>query len=190
VRYSAVLIEDLLGILWGLTFGGYALVRWPLSFFNHRLVWDADAGQIPAPPEVRITSPAIRGLAVRIMAFCALGYAAWALFQTVLTAFASRASLIPWWTMMPWWVVTGLMGWSKWFVVGLLLWLSARVAAFGATRAAGSEEGPTTTYGELIGVAGFALLVLPILSFAATLVVIAIKGGATICGRRLIAGRL
>ena len=57
VRFSASLIEHVLAVLWGLTFGGYALVLWPLSFFNHRLVWQADAGQIPAlqksPRQVR-----------------------------------------------------------------------------------------------------------------------------------------
>jgi hypothetical protein len=95
VRLSAVLIEHVLAVLWGLTFGGYALVLWPLSYFNHRLVWQADAGQIPAPPEVRTTSPAIRSLAVRIMALSVLGYAAWALLQSVLTTFGSRASTMP-----------------------------------------------------------------------------------------------
>jgi hypothetical protein len=29
-------------IVWGLTFSGYALVLWPLSLLNHRLVWRAD----------------------------------------------------------------------------------------------------------------------------------------------------
>jgi hypothetical protein len=169
VRFSAALIEHVLAVLWGLTFGGYALVLWPLSFFNHRLVWQADAGQIPAPPEVRTTSPAIRKLAVRIMALSVSGYAAWALFQSVLTTFGSRAST------MPWWVVTGLMGWSKWFVLGMFVWLSAPVLTLGATLAAGSQERSAATYGELIGVVGFALFVFPILSFAATLVVAVIK---------------
>jgi hypothetical protein len=168
VRFSAGLIEHVLAVLWGLTFGGYALVLWPLSFFNHRLVWQADAGQIPAPPEIRTTSPAIRSLAVRIMALAALGYVAWALFQAILATVGSSAST-------PWWVVTGLMGWSKWFVLGIFVWLSAPVLAFGATLAAGSEERSTTTYRELMGVVGFALFAFPSLSFAATLVVTAIK---------------
>jgi hypothetical protein len=47
VRLSAVLMEHVLVVLWGLTFGGYALVFWPLAFFNHRLVWQADATRIP-----------------------------------------------------------------------------------------------------------------------------------------------
>ena len=76
---------------------------------------------------------------------------------------------------MPWWVVTGLMGWSKWFVLGIFVWLSAPVLAFGATLAAGSEERATATYRELMGVVGFALFAFPILSFAATLFVTAIK---------------
>jgi hypothetical protein len=49
------------------------------------------------------------------------------------------------------------------------------VLAFAATLAAGSEERSTGTYGELIGVVGFAVSVFPMLSFAATLVVTAIK---------------
>jgi hypothetical protein len=77
--------------------------------------------------------------------------------------------------MMPWWVVTGLMGWSKWFVLGIFVWLSAPVLAFGATVAAGSEERSAATYRELMGVVGFAVFVFPILSFAATLLVTAIK---------------
>jgi hypothetical protein len=169
VRFSAALIEHVLAVLWGLTFGGYALVLWPLSFFIHRLVWQADTGQIPAPPEVRTTSPAIRSLAVRIMALSVLGYAAWALSQAVLATVRSSAST------MPWWVVTGLMGWSKWFVLGIFVWLSAPVLGFGATLAAGSEERSTVTYRELMGVVGFALFAFPILSFTATLVVTAIK---------------
>jgi hypothetical protein len=168
VRLSAALIEHVLAVLWGLTFGGYALVLWPVSFFNHRRVWQANACQIPAPPEVRTRSPAVRSLAVRIMALSVLGYAAWALFQSVLATFGSRAST------MPWWVVTDLMGWSKWFVLGSFVWLSAPLLAFGASVAAGSEE-RSTTYRELMGVAGFAVFAFPILFFAATLLVIAIK---------------
>jgi len=169
VKFPAALIELVLAVLWGLTFGGYALVLWPLSFFNHRLVWQADAGQIPAPPEVRTTSPAIRKFAVRIMALSVLGYAAWTLFQAVLATVGSSAST------MPWWFVTGLMGWSKWFVLGVFVWLSAPVLAFAATLAAGSEERSTATYRELMGVAGFAVFAFPVLSFAATLLVTAIK---------------
>ena len=166
---SAALIEYVLAVLWGLTFGGYALVLWPLSFFNHRLVWRVDAGQMPAPPALRTTSPAIKGLAIRVMALSVLGYVASALFEFVLANFGSRAS------MMPWWVATALMGWSKWFVLGLFVWLAAPVLAFAATLAAGSEGPATATYRELIGVVGFAVFAFPILSFAATLVVTAIK---------------
>jgi hypothetical protein len=102
------------------------------------------------------------------MALSVLGYAAWALFQSVLATFGSRAST------MPWWVVTDLMGWSKWFVLGSFVWLSAPLLAFGASVAAGSEE-RSTTYRELMGVAGFAVFAFPILFFAATLLVIEIK---------------
>ena len=168
-RFSAALIELVLAVLWGLTVGGYALVLWPLSFFNHRLAWQADAGQIPAPPEIRTTSPAVRNLAVRVMTLSVLGCSARTLVHAVLATVGSSAST------MPWWVVTGLMGWSKWFVLGIFVWLSAPVLAFAATRAAGLEERSTATYGELIGAAGFAVLAFPMLSFAATLVVTAIK---------------
>jgi hypothetical protein len=216
VRFSAGLIEHVLAVLWGLTVGGYALVLWPLSFFNHRLVWQTDAGRLPAPPEIRTTAAAVRRLAVRIIALAVLGYLVWALLQAVMVTVGASAST------MPWWVVTGLMGWSKWFVLGIFSWLSAPVLAFGATVAAGSEERSTATYRELMGVVGFALFAFPILSFAATLVVTAIKvsfvqswategtvfwasyyyrnvfrmylpwflvGGGMICGRRLIGGR-
>lgn len=216
VRFSATLIEHVLAVLWGLTFGGYALLLWPLSFFNHRLVWQADAGQLPAPPEVRTTAPAIRSLALRVMVLAVLGYVAWTLFQAVLATVGSSAST------MPWWVVTGLMGWSKWLVLGIFVWLSAPALAFGATLAKGSDDRSTATYGELIGIVGFAVFAFPVLSFAATLVVTAIKvslvqswategtvfwashyyrnvfrlylpwflvGGGMICARRLIGGR-
>jgi hypothetical protein len=169
VRFSSALMETVLPVLWGMTFGGYALVLWPLSFFNHRLVWQADAGRIPKPPEVRTTSTAVRTLAVRMMALSVLGYAAWALFQAVLTAVGSSQSA------MPWWVATGLMGWSTWFILGIFVWLSAPFLAVGATLAAGSEGRSPATYRDLIGIAGFAVFVFPIFSFAATLLVTAIK---------------
>ena len=44
VRMSALLIQSVLAVLWGLTFGGYALVLRPVSYVNHRLVWQSDAG--------------------------------------------------------------------------------------------------------------------------------------------------
>ena len=37
---SAVVIQSLLGVLWGLTFTGYVLLLWPLSYANHLLVWN------------------------------------------------------------------------------------------------------------------------------------------------------
>jgi hypothetical protein len=161
--------EYVWAVLWGLTFSGYVLILWPLSFFNHRLVWQADAGRIPAPPEIRTTTVAIRRLAVRIIAVAVFGYFAWALLQAMMLTVGSSGST------MPWWVVTALMGWSKWFVLGILVWLSAPVLAFGATLATGSEARATATYRELMGVVGFALFAFPILSFAATLFVTAIK---------------
>ena len=169
VRFSAGLMEHVLAVLWGLTFGGCALVLWPLSFFNQRLVSQADAGHIPAPPTVRITTPAIRTLAVRVMALSILGYAAWVFFHIVRGAVGSAPST------MPWWVATGLMDWSRWFLLGIFIWLSAPMLTFGAALAAGSEQDSTATYRELLGLVGFALFVFPILSFAAALVVTATK---------------
>lgn len=52
VPFPAVLMQHILGVLWGLTFTGYFLVLWPLSFFNHRLVWRADAAGGVAAPKV------------------------------------------------------------------------------------------------------------------------------------------
>ena len=37
---SAVVIQSALGVLWGLTFTGYFLLLWPLSYANHVLVWN------------------------------------------------------------------------------------------------------------------------------------------------------
>jgi len=165
VRMSALLMQSVLAVLWGLTFGGYALVLWPLSYLNHRLVWQGGAGQLPVAPELRTSSAAIRTLAVRIMAVAVAAYVAWALLQT------ARLSSSP----MPWWVVTDLMSWSRWLVLGIIVWLSAPLLAFGATFAADSEERSTSTYRQLAGVVGFAVFLYPGLSFAADLIVIVIK---------------
>ena len=116
--WSAALIGNVLAVLWGLTLGGYAFFLWPLSFFNHRLVWQADAGRLAPPPEIRTTTAAVRRLAVGIMGVAVLGYAAWTLLQAGLVTVGSSTST------MPWWVVTGLMGWSRWFVRGMFVWLS------------------------------------------------------------------
>ena len=35
---SAVVLQSIVGTLWGLTFTGYFLVLWPLSYANHSLV--------------------------------------------------------------------------------------------------------------------------------------------------------
>jgi len=45
---SSAITTPLLGTLWGLTFGGYAVVLWPLAFANHRLL--RSQGQRPSPP--------------------------------------------------------------------------------------------------------------------------------------------
>lgn len=35
---SAVVIQSVLGVLWGLTFTGYFVILWPLAYLNHALV--------------------------------------------------------------------------------------------------------------------------------------------------------
>jgi hypothetical protein len=52
--------------LWGLTFTGYFFVLWPLSFFNHRLVWRAHAAGGVAAPKVGIAAVNIRGIALKL----------------------------------------------------------------------------------------------------------------------------
>ena len=53
---------------------GTALILWPLSFFNHRLVWQADAGLDSRllQKSARRSRP-LESLAVRIMVLCVLG---------------------------------------------------------------------------------------------------------------------
>jgi hypothetical protein len=170
VTFGASLIQDVFGVLWGLTFTGYFLLLWPLSLLNHRLVWRGDAAGWPAPPRINITARGIRGIALRIIGLAVLGYIAWALVQAIITTVRFSGT-----TGMPWWVVTDVMGWSNWLVFGSLIWLTAPILASGVARAAGSEEPTTATYGDLAGVVGFALCVYPIFFFAATLIVMAVK---------------
>jgi hypothetical protein len=35
---SAVLLQGVLGVWWGLTFSGYVLMLWPLAYLNHHLL--------------------------------------------------------------------------------------------------------------------------------------------------------
>jgi hypothetical protein len=35
---SAVILQGMWAALWGVTFGGYILLLWPLAIFNHRLL--------------------------------------------------------------------------------------------------------------------------------------------------------
>jgi hypothetical protein len=170
VPFSAVLMQHLVGVLWGLTFTGYFLVLWPLSFFNHRLVWRADAAGGLAAPKVGISAANLRGIALKLIALAVLGYVAWALLQIVLTTVRSSAM-----SGTPWWALTDLMGWSNWFVFGSLIWVTAPILASAATKATGSGGLTTATYGDLIGLTGFALFVFPFLFFAATLIVMAVK---------------
>ena len=36
---SAVVIQAVLGVLWGVTFTGYVVILWPLAYLNHILLW-------------------------------------------------------------------------------------------------------------------------------------------------------
>ena len=36
---SAVILQAVLASLWGITLTGYVLLLWPLSYFNHLLLW-------------------------------------------------------------------------------------------------------------------------------------------------------
>ncbi|TMQ52315.1 MAG: hypothetical protein E6K74_12485 [Candidatus Eisenbacteria bacterium] len=45
---SAVILQSAVGFLWGLTFMGYIVVLWPLSYLNCWLIWkQADAPSEP-----------------------------------------------------------------------------------------------------------------------------------------------
>jgi hypothetical protein len=170
VTFFAALTGSVLAVLWGVTFTGYFLVLWPLSVFNHRLVWHADAARCVVPPQVSFTATRIRSVALKIMAVAVFGYVAFALLQIIHTSGRYSAA-----SGMPWWVVTNLMGWSNWFLFGSLIFITAPILASAATRAAGSEGPTTATYGDLIGLVGFAVFVFPFLFFAATHIVMAVK---------------
>jgi len=167
---SAMLIRDILVVLWGLTLTGYFLVLWPLSFFNHRLVWRADAAGGVTIPKVGFAAANIRGIALKLITLAVLGYVAWALLQVILTTDRSSAT-----SGMPWWALTDLMGWSNWLVFGSLIWVAAPILAAAATQAVGSRGFTTATCGGLIGLVGLAVFVFPFLSFAAALTVMAVK---------------
>lgn len=48
VTPSAILMQNVWAVLWGLTFTGYVFALWPLAFFNQRLIGQVDAGRIEA----------------------------------------------------------------------------------------------------------------------------------------------
>jgi hypothetical protein len=52
---SSAVTTPLVGTLWGLTFGGYGLVLWPLAFLNHRLL--SSHGQLPNSPLQQTVRP-------------------------------------------------------------------------------------------------------------------------------------
>jgi hypothetical protein len=170
VSFPTVLVRHVLGVLWGLTFTGYCLVLWPLSFFNHRLVWRARAAGGVVAPKVGIAAANIRAIALKLIALAVLGYVAWALLHVILTTVRSSST-----SGRPWWALTDLMGWSNWLVVGSLIWLTAPFLASAAAQAAGSEAPTTTTFGGLTGLVGFSVFVFPFFSFAARLIVMTVK---------------
>jgi hypothetical protein len=167
----AVMTRHVVVVLWGLTFAGYWVVLWPLSFFTHRLVWrgggspDAGIASLP-PPEVDISADAVRRVAVTFMLLAVLAQAFWsALAMLDVWHLSSRSPA------QPWWIVVGLTRWSAWFVFGWAMWLAPPVLSSAAARAARSEGTRTASYGELAGVAGFILIAYPLLSFASTWIV-------------------
>lgn len=142
---------------------------WPLFYFNHRLIWQADMEGMPTAPAIPATAAAVRHLTGRIMALAILGYGAWAIFQLGISLFESPLRA------QPWWVRTSLMSWSYWLALAILAWISAPMLAFLANRAAGLAGRRVATYAELLGIAGLVLFVYPILSFAASLLVMVVK---------------
>jgi len=44
-----VVLQSIIGVLWGVTFTGYVIFLWPLAYLNHALLWrrasEVDAGQ-------------------------------------------------------------------------------------------------------------------------------------------------
>jgi hypothetical protein len=163
VKFLAMLVQNVLAVLWGLTFTGYVFVLWPLSYLNHKFIWNAD--ESPGPPEVKIGPDAVRTFARTMIQLSLLGYGVWVVFD-LLTASASPG---------PWWYRTGLMGWAKWFVVGSFLWITAPIMSSVLRRTSGSRSPEVATYGGLISLLGFAIIVFPILLFAATWIIAVVK---------------
>jgi hypothetical protein len=107
----------------------------------------------------------VREIAIRIVALAVGAYLLHAVIQW-LTMTVSET---------PWWVLTDLMGWSNWAVLGGLVWLTAPVVSFAAIRAARSKSAVTRTYADLVGLVGFVVFMLPPYFVASTLIVAVIK---------------
>jgi hypothetical protein len=156
-----------LAVLWGLTFMGYWIVLWPLSYVTHRLVWSAaradETGANLPSPDVDISADAVARLGARVMVLALVVQG----LYLVLVAFDAPRSPAP---GVPWWVEIGMMGWTPWLVLGGLTWLAAPALAAGASLA-GRTGSLASTYSALAGVAGFALLAYPVLSFVSTWIV-------------------
>ena len=37
---SAVVVQSIFGVIWGVTFTGYVFILWPLAYLNHALLWN------------------------------------------------------------------------------------------------------------------------------------------------------
>jgi hypothetical protein len=164
------LAEIVMSVLWGLTFHGYVLILWPLSFVNHRILWDTREGHVAPAPRIPISTAAIRKAAFVLAAVVVGGFAFWSFFRLIGAGLSPRAA-----STMPWWVLLGVMGWSQWLLVALLFWLTAPAIAATAERLTPAADGVTSTYGELMILTGIGLFVWPIISFVARMIVVLVK---------------
>jgi hypothetical protein len=67
------------------------------------------------------------------------------------------------------------MGWSNWMLVSLFMWMAAPILARGLRLATGRYESWTTSYADWVAIAGFVLLLLPMVRFAASWIVMVVK---------------
>lgn len=162
-------------VLFGLIGSGYFLLLWPLAFFNHRLLWEVDAGRSPAPPQIPLTTAAVRTLGRYLVVLSLTAFFVWTALQSIDIATGISVFAAPGASIMPWWITIDVMGWGNWTAFGMLVWLTAPLLALLANRAAGSRGRLTRTYADLLGVVGFAVLACPFLFWIARFIVVAIK---------------
>ena len=164
------LAEIVMSVLWGLTFTGYVLILWPAAFVNHRIVWNTREGRIAPAPRIPTSTKAIRKAALMLAAAVVAGFAIWSAFRLMGAGVSPRAA-----STMPWWMLLDVMGWTQWLLVALLFWLTAPAIAATAKRLTPAADGVTSTYGELMILAGIGLFVWPIMSFVARMIVVLVK---------------